>query len=68
MDLARIALIAAVCLVDGIWLLWDWNAWVRRRVAGGGLESLARSMGSPLDQNRWAGGAAMCRTPGCARP
>jgi hypothetical protein len=25
MDLARIVLIAAVCLVDGILLLWDWR-------------------------------------------
>jgi hypothetical protein len=52
MDLARIALIAAVCLADGILLLlWNWNARARARVSGSWTESLARRIGSQISAN-----------------
>jgi hypothetical protein len=60
MDLARIALIAAVCLADGILLLlWNWL----ERARGRGLGSWTEILG-----NRWARGSAMCPPTESVRP
>ena len=69
MDLARIALIAAVCLADGILLLlWNWNGRAREWVSGSWTRSLARRIGSQISGNRWARGGAMFRPTESARP
>jgi hypothetical protein len=69
MDLARIALIAAVCLADGVLLLlWNWIERTRERVSASWAEILARRIGLQISGNRWARGAAMCPPTESVRP
>jgi hypothetical protein len=68
MALVHIALIAAVCLADGILLLWSWNGRARRWLSGNWFESLAKRIGSPISGNRGARSGAMCRATGSVRP
>jgi hypothetical protein len=68
MALVHIALIAAVCLADGILLLWKGNGRAHRWVSGNWFESLAKRIGSTMSGNRRASSGAMCRATGSVRP
>jgi hypothetical protein len=57
MDLAHIALIAGLCLADGILVLWDRSGRAHRWVSGSWIESLARRFGSPIGEMRRAAGS-----------
>jgi hypothetical protein len=68
MELARIALIAAVCFADGALLFGDWNRRVHRWPAvRRWIESIATRFESP-NGSRWARSSVICQTPGSARP
>jgi hypothetical protein len=67
MDLARIALIVAVCLADAILLLWNWNHRVLGRALGRWIEGWAKRMALSIRGNPGVRRGALYRTAGSVR-